>query len=352
MFEINYIFLISFHRYIVAFRKDDKLFNKHLQHNNQKRRKNLIVIIALMLLILIPLCIVATYTWISISKTPKVSDMEMTINSSPGLQLAWSQDAAEEDWKHQLDFLDVVSEDTVLYPVTWSDTEDSFYTARFGTDGRMVDTGIRLSDDEDSNSSSGHYVKFTVYGRTSQNVNVSLSPAVEVNEGTGSAGTYLIGSPKWDSDSISHVDGGSGAQYATRIGFKISKIGENSVSDPQMYIYEPNYDKHIEYVGNNPSAPREKTLVSEDRLIRQSTSYWEESDPIERGVVIRRAGIFERDVTLFQLDEEEMVKIDVYLWLEGTDKDCVNAVGRDAQILANIQFAADVDNVSGLVPIE
>ncbi len=342
-----------FHRYIVAFRKDDNLsFNKQMQNNSQQKRKTLIIIFALLLLILIPLCIVATYTWISISKTPKVSDIEMTINSSPGLQLAWSKDAAEEEWEQQLNFLDAVSEDTVLYPVTWSDTDDCFYTARFGTDGRMIDEGNRLSDDTHSNSSSGHYVKFTLYGRTSQKVNVSLSPAVEVNSGTGSAGTYLIGTPKWDSDSISHIDGGSGAQYATRIGFKISKLDENT--NPKMYIYEPNYDKHLENTDdyNNRSGLTEKILVPEDRLIRQTTSFWEESDPVERDVVIRRAGVFERDVTLFELDENEMVKIDVYLWLEGNDKDCVNAVGRDAQILANIQFEADVDNVSGLVPIE
>ena len=328
--------------------------NKEMQNNNQQKRKSLIIIFALLLLILIPLCFVATYTWLSISKTPKVSDMEMTINSSPGFQLAWTQDAPEDEWKQQLDFLDAVSEDSILYPVTWSDSDDCFYTANFGTDGRMVDTGIRLSDDMDSNSSDGHYVKFTLYGRTSQKVNVSLSPAVEVNNGEGSAGTYLIGAPKWDSGSISHIDGGSGVQYATRIGFKISKIGENAVTNPEMYIYEPNYDKHIENTDdyNNRSGLTEKILVPEDRLIRQTTSFWEESDPVERDVVIRRAGVFERDVTLFELDENEMVKIDVYLWLEGNDKDCVNAVGRDAQILANIQFAADVDNVSGLVPIE
>ncbi len=349
--------LVLVHRYIGGFRKDDILgFNNKTQHSEQHSvRKTLIIMLVLSLIILIPLCSVATYTWLAISKTPKVSDMEMTINSSPGLRLAWSPDAEEAEWQQQLNFLDAVSEDTILTPVTWSDKDSCFYAARFGTDGRMIDAGVRLSDEKDINSRDGHYIKFTVYGKTTQKVNVSLSPAVAVGEGTGSAGTYLIGAPIWQSDEKSHEDGGSGAQFATRIGFKISKVGDTADDNAPMYVYEPNCDGHIDGndgYKNTPSVDGTDTLVPEDRIIRQTTTFWEESYPVQRDVVIRQAGVFENDFSLFELDETEIVKIDVYIWLEGKDVDCVNAVGRKANILANIQFMADADSVSGLVPIE
>jgi len=72
------------------------------KQQKQEKKRRLWVHLLFLLLILLPLSTVATYTWFSISRTPKVSDMEMTINSAVGLQIAWSADAAENDWKQQL----------------------------------------------------------------------------------------------------------------------------------------------------------------------------------------------------------------------------------------------------------
>ncbi|MBQ7035793.1 MAG: hypothetical protein IJN34_08665 [Clostridia bacterium] len=327
------------------------------QHWEQKKKKKFLVIALLLLvLILLPLCTVATYTWLAISKTPKISDMEMTINSNHGLELAWSADAAEEDWQQQLDFTDAVDTEAILLPVTWSDAEKRFFTARFGTDGRMIDTGIALSDEMDINSRDGHYIKFTLYGRTGEDVSVGLVPGVVSANGENLAGTYLIGTPLWDAEEKKHTDGGHGAQYATRIGLNITKLdGDGRESGPStFYIYEPNADQHIDGsqgILETPSVDGTESLAPPARLIRQQTFRWQESAPIERGVLAWRAGNFEGENDLFDLSPEEKVKIDIYIWLEGKDADCVNALGRGAQIAANIQFAADADSGSGLVPI-
>ena len=330
----------------------------HEQQDQKRKKRTLILLLIALLLILLPLCTVATYTWLGISKTPKVSDMEMTINCDPGLQLAWDIEAEDDEWKQQLDFTDAVGTDTLLTPVTWSDKEKSFYTAKFGADGRIVDIGVRLSDEKDSNGRDGHYVKFTFYGRTEQEVEVSLSPAVSASDdGSKSAGTYLLGTPLWQENSKAHKDGGQGAQFATRVGFIISKINNEGVvtSQKPMLIYEPNCDRHIDgssgYV-DTPSIDGFEDLVGADRLIKQTTSHWEEGYPLERDVIIRDLGVFEDDVTLFQLDNSEKVKIDVYVWLEGMDVDCVNVLGTGAQFFANLQLSAIPDNQSGLVPIQ
>ena len=330
--------------------------NKQKQNSERKKRRLLFVMLILSLLILIPLLSVATYTWLAISKTPKVSDMEMTINSDPGLQLAWSADAPEEQWLQQLNFIDAVPEDTLLTPVTWSDAQKSFFTAEFGNDGRNASLGVRLSDEMDTNSNQGHYVKFTLFGRTGQNVGVSLSPAVTLADQTKSAGTYLIGTPVWQAEQTLHEDGGRGAQYATRIGFRFTKIFADGTQGEQsgMYIYEPNADGHVDgSVGYTatPSSDGAQSLVPAERLLTQTTSTWEESYPVERDVVIRQLGQFDRELELFSLTAQEKVKIEVYIWLEGMDVDCVNAIGTGAKIFANLQFSADAQGHSGLVPV-
>jgi len=311
--------------------------------------------LVLSLLILIPLCTVATYTWFGISKTPKVSDMEMTINANPGFQLSWQADTPDDEWSQQLAFVDVLEDETVLTPVTWVDGEKAFYTAKYGVDGRIVDVSERLDDDRDSNGQDGHYLKFTFYGKTEQPVKVLLAPAVSSVDGTSSAGTYLIGKPIWQTDTKTHEDGGAGAQNAVRVGLKITKLDDelNEMGGSEFYVYEPNADGHVDgSVGYIPTtAIGGGALVPENRLITQTTTSWRESDPVEHGVVVRTPGEFNKDPQLFNLDAMQRVKIDVYIWLEGMDVDCVNAVD-NAKLFANLQFDATTQSDSGLVPIQ
>lgn len=328
-------------------------------NDKEQRRKKRFLIIALFLMvwILIPLCVVATYTWISISKTPKVSDMEMSINSGTGLQIAWSADAPEEEWGQQLDFTDAVTNDPILLPVTWSEQDGRFYAARFGTDGRMIDVGVALSDEKDANGRDGYYVKFTVFGRSDEDVRVQLKDGAVTTDGNGLIGSYLIGTPVWNADDTRHEDAGRGAQFATRVGLRITNVNADGTTNgpSTFYVYEPNADRHngnVDGVVDTPSVNGTPYLTARERLIRQTAFAWSESTPVQHGTLDWHAGSFEEDVTLFSLDAEELVKIDVYIWLEGNDVDCVNAFGSsEAQITANLQFDALPKGSSGLVPI-
>ena len=80
-------------------------------------------------------------------------------------------------------------------------------------------------------------------------------------------------------------------------------------------------------------------------------STWTETDPAQRDVVVKNLGNFMDDTTLFLLDSGEMVRLDVYIWLEGQDQDCMQTI-HEAQVMACLQFDADPDNQSGLQPIE
>lgn len=324
----------------------------------KKKRAGLFVFYIYGLLILAILLTAATYAWFSLSRTPRVSDLGLHIISAHGLELSASPET--KLWTQQLDFLDLVDQTAPLRPVTWSEAQQQFLAATYGVDGRLTDRWLPLSDDNNANrdSAHGYYTKVTFYARSGQPTTVTLSPAVAVEEGLQGAGTYVIGTPVWNSQQVIHDNGGNGAQCAVRVGFRITRLKSDGTADedvtPTFIIYEPNADTHSQGEDGytpTPSIDGTPLLVSEDRLILQTTSTWQEVYPVERDVLIHRLGDFTTDTQLFRLDAEETVRIDLYLWLEGQDVDCTNQI-HNAQILANIQFGAQADGMSGLEPID
>ena len=306
------------------------------------------------LIILLTLFTVATYTWFAISRTPKVSDMGLSVNAPAGLEL--SGDPLAVEWTQRLDFAELTGETAPLRPVTWSDKDQQFYAATYGLDGRLTDQWEPLNDSRhaNKNNSDGYYMMGVFYARSDQSATVSLSPAVEVAEGQKGAGTFLIGTPVWDSHRVIHKNGGNGAELAMRMGLKVQKTDINGIptdENPVFYIYEPNADQHLGdtegYVAT-PSIDGNEHLIPQDRIITQTTSYWSEVSPVQRTAVIYDMGEFTTDTELFRITENELVQITVYIWLEGQDVDCTNAIGQAAQILANLQFAADFSGQSGL----
>ena len=223
-------------------------------------------------------------------------------------------------------------------------------------------------------------IKATFFMRCGQNAEISLSPAVEVNEGIDGSGTYVRGIPVWnpgyyeekeDEDGnimqelvgFGHENSGQGAENAIRAGFLITTLEQNEEGEyvpiedeePVFMIYEPNCDigyggLREEYIPT-PSMDGTENLVDVEHLILQTATTWTEADPIENGVVIHTLGEFVEEKTLFKIKAAQIVQIDLYIWLEGQDSECINR-GSEAQIQANIQFAGKNETQTGFVPIE
>ena len=322
----------------------------------EQRRRRRTFLYFYVLLALSVLLVAASYTWFILSQTPQVSDMAIHVNAGTGIELALQYDAPDEEWEQNIDFLELVSETAPLKPVTWSEEKQKFFAAAYGMDGRITDKWQELSDEKNANrkDGDGYYVVGTFYARTGQDCTVSLLDAVEVNQGEGGAGTFVVGTPIWNSQRVLHDDGGNGAETAIRMGFKITFVNNMSgelADDSLFYIYEPNCDKHIDgtegYV-DTPSIDGTATLGS--LMILQTASTWTEAYPVERDVTIKNLGEFESDTELFELWTGEIARIDLYVWLEGQDIDCTNDI-EEAQVLSNIQFYADYSGQSGLVNI-
>lgn len=326
------------------------------QPRSKKQNLRFLVLIWISLILLV-LLTVASYTWFALSRTPRVSDMNMYVNAGAGLQIALSHDA--EQWGQQLDFLDMSDETAPLRPVTWSEKDQRFYAAIYGIDGRLTGRWEPLTDSRHANkdNADGYYCMGTFYARSDQPVEVSLAKAAVSADGHEGHGTYLIGTPLWNGDTISHDNGGVGAECAVRIGIRVTPVdkqGKPTGKPPVFYIYEPNADGHIDgtwgYVRTS-SIDGAENLVSPDRLITQTTTAWTEAYPVQRDVLVYKMGEFTGDTKLFSLEANEMVKLELYIWLEGQDMDCTNQI-RQAKILANIQFTTEAGDQSGMTPIE
>lgn len=306
-------------------------------------------------LILFALLTVATYTWFDLTTVPSVNDMSIYINSTQGMELSLDRDS--EDWSTQIDFKSLIKENIPLVPITYSQADNCFFTTVYGADGRIASISQKIDafSDKAPITNNGYYLKVSFYARSGQDVSVFLSPATEVGEGVMGAGTWLVGTPIWNSESIKHDNGGGGAEYAMRVGINITKInmqGQNT-ENPVFYIYEPNYDKHLGgqtgYI--ETFALNGNSLINKENHILQTTSTWRDADIVQKNVIISSLGEFDKEPYLFDLSPEEMAQIDLYFWLEGQDIDCNNFLNESALILSSIQFDSKAEGSSGLVQI-
>ena len=324
----------------------------------QKKRKiPLIRLITYYVLLLgvLPLLVVATYTWFSINQSLRVNDLSLYVNSQNGLEISQSPTG---EWGAQLKFDHLANENAPLRPVTWSEAEQRFYAASYGLDGRLTDFWQPLSDEYHSNRTDvyGYYTKGVFYLRTDVAMDVSFAPAIAAED--GASGTFVVGKPMWDTEKISHYNGGNGAENAMRLGFRFIPVnpdGTEAEGQTRFIILEPNANTHADgtagYI-NTPSIDGTEHLIEQDKIIAQDAATWEESDPVLRDHVVWTMGAFTTSAELFHMEKDTMMRVEVYIWLEGQDVDCTNRIGDAAEILANIQFVGETGQHPGLTPIE
>lgn len=331
------------------------MFKRNCSKSHTKKKRYL-MLYGYVVAILLILTTVSTYAWFSLTATPRVSNLNIYINSSPGMEI--SVDPNGKGWTEQLSYEDLFADNYLLRPVTWSEQDRMFYGANYSIDGKLKESWDPLEGDRYFNNTSqdNYYCIGTFYARAGSGLQVSLAPALAIEGGFAASGTYLMGEPAWNEKDILHDNQGKGAENAIRIGIKVTRLNADYTptdAPADFFIYEPNADTHndgtVGYV-DTPSIDGTDTLIEKERILTQSASTWSESDPIQRDVLVHRMGTFDSSSVLFDMAADEIVQIQIIIWLEGQDVDCTNAIA-DARIVANLQF--EVENVggSGLVPI-
>lgn len=328
--------------------------SEQIQIQNSPKKKVNLVLYFYMVLILLILTTVATYAWFSLSANPRVSNLSFYINSVQGMEISLDPNTG---WSQHISSEEMFGEQYILRPATYSEETQSFYGLSYRLDGKIRDEWIPLIEQVNANSTneSNYYCVGTFYARTGVQTTVSLAPALSINDGLELAGTYLMGKPAWNEEEIRHDNLGKGAQNAIRVAIKVIKLDSqyNPTGEESFLIYEPNADAHNNgesgYIPT-PSIDGAETIIAQDKIITQSTSKWRESYPVERDKVVYRTGTFDGNTELFTMKADEVVKIQIIIWLEGQDIDCTNDIS-DASIIANIQFNATTEGGSGIVPI-
>jgi len=349
-----------------------------------KRKKTTIALYATVISLV--LLTASSYAWLTISSTPTVSDLALTIVTEYNLELAPDLGGYSGEYGSLLDYTEESAEKGELKPVTYDAESDQFLAAGYGIDGRIA-RFVELSENymdrftRPGNEEATSYMYITDFWirASTADCDVLLTPAIEREDGQLGAGTFLVGEPVWDTETYTHTDGGNGAQYAVRIGLRIDPETDengNVIGDPVFLIYEPNADG-----GKGRFLPQESgdeglrdtygisgsLLQGDNRLIRQYCTTWEEETPILKDSVKYHLGDFvgqeydedgnqilqgktTDEVTYFlHLAPSQERHVRLYIWLEGQDIDCTNEIS-SGRLLANLQFTGVEKRHEDIVP--
>ena len=302
----------------------------------------------------------ASYAWMTISTTPTVANLALTVLTENAMQLSHDDGGKPlGDWSTILDLGD--ADEIALQPVTFLASEDAFYVPSYGLDGRIADgLGKRLTDEHGAllsefaaaEDQSGYLYICDFWIRTNaSDCTVAFTPPVEREDGVLGGGTYMVGEPVWDAGSVSHIDAGNGAQNAMRLALRVDPVDDFGLEhEPAFILYEPNADGGTGLT-ETMSAKGDGPLQGDHLLLQQTVSGWSETSPVLRDTVLYSPGTFlNDDLSLFPLQAGHARHVTMYIWLEGQDADCKVTVS-GGRILSNLQFTAITDDrVNNLRP--
>ena len=143
----------------------------------------------------------ASYAWLGISRIPSVTDMSLSVITDNALLIAPDQEGTPGQWDNYLDLSAVFENMEPLKPVTYSSAEDSFYGVEYGTDGRPSGT---------SPDTAGQMITYEFWMKSSgSTAAIRLASPTLTPDGKKGAGTYVVGEPVWNGETISHDNGGT-----------------------------------------------------------------------------------------------------------------------------------------------
>ena len=336
------------------------------------RQKKTVLSLLLTIVSLISL-VGATFAWMTMSASPTVSDLDLYLisDNNSAFQIAPDMGGTPGEYGQMLDLSGTAEKNgTLLQPVSFTAGKFGFLLPEYGLDGRLAFlNSVPLSDDSRivSSGASGaadpKVLGASIYAAdfwmraNSTPCTVSLTSAYVNSDGIPVQGCFAVGEPVWDEKKIIHKDAGNGSECAIRIGFYFHPT-DAETDDSYFVIYEPNADggnaRAVDGTYFTPAADdRDKDLAAgSDRvkLIQQKQSAWSEADTVSKNEIVYSSGEFlSEDLELVTVNPGEERRVTLFVWLEGQDVDCTNAIA-GGRILSHIQFAAKASEDLPLQP--
>lgn len=357
-------------------RHDGVIATEKVEKKDKKSKKR-IVLLLLLLLVTGFLLTTTTYAWFTSNKTVKVSDINVNVASSGGIQISvdgtsWKSIVSTDDITNanrtyaaatnQIPLaMQPVSTaaETILaggYLPMWYGTVVSNAVGDYiitSTDASTVadnsDTGVA------ANGSNGYFVSFDLFFKLD----------AESVDNTSSK-VYLTTS----SDVIATTD--TGIKNASRVGFVIEGetangstldviqgLAANGTPNNNVFIWEPNYDVHtaagvsnaldvygvsttqtggskLPYSGIKAAIAADDNIKLGDATAAKNSAKFADIVPTHETASGWSSGTDYKE--LFTLNTNKITKVKVYFWVEGQDVDCENnASGGD--ITLKLQFS-------------
>lgn len=261
--------------------------SKQKKRRNGKDIRNAFV----MLCVTVAMMSTATYAWFTMTDSPTVEGLRMTAASSGGLELKDN----DEDWSSAIT---VDTNSKKLSPVSVIGSTDKFGKPRYS--GNRVDGVDEITDTTELKDNYVAVYEYQIRASGATPVDVGLLGG----DGSGT-GSFIV---RADEKSATQQ-----AAYAIRVGFKID--------NGTWAIYEPNANQ------NTGGTKAENGYTGPTSDVKQNSN----------GEFTSDTGNGKTSKKIFTLSDGNEHNITMYVWLEGTDDQCVNELQTD-ELKGQIQF--------------
>lgn len=267
--------------------------NRQRRKRNKKDIRNAFV----MLCVTIAMMSTATFAWFTMTDSPTVQGLKMTAAATGGLELRLT---ASDAWSNSIN-VNTAAETVKLTPVSPTGATNKFGSPVY--QGSKVTGVTEISDSDLSKYLAAYNYQIRAVGATANSpVKVGFLGGTK----DSNSGSFIV--------EESTTSGVNDASYAIRVGFQI---------DGKWIIYEPNAD---------------------GRFTPEGTKAVNEYTKLTSTIQQKKDGTFESTYgsgnvsnMIFELKDTNAHDIKMYIWLEGTDDQCVNEIQTDS-LKGQIQF--------------
>lgn len=365
-----------------------------MKKRSEESRKRLKKLWILLLLTCI-LAILSTYAWFSTQRAVEITGLNVNVDVAESMQISldgenWTQSIAITDMNQLLGTADpglyqAKEGENTNYVPTEMTPVSTVGTVKTGIlqmvygqikDGKILENVQHCSEDSlDTTHNSEHpYLVFDIYLRNTSGTEAGTLDTIQLDAGSSVwAQTNTVGLAESARVAFVAYNDNSASVGLTADGTTIRSIAGTDTD--AVAIWEPNYNKHTQYVVNNDPADRipavdtvYNTLAINDSVVGGTTI----NDVTVTTANEHLADVFTNKITEtdrvsgggydvgaketaaasnlklidgstdFGINPNAITKVRVYIWLEGQDPDCIDLASTGEVLNADIKLVKPV----------
>ena len=335
-----------------------------------KRRMNSMF---LSLLLTALLLIMSTYAWFTANRQVSIDTITAKVSAAEGLQISLDGEKWSTSITVNADTLatagQVLATENGTGKLSWPEDLEPVSTIGEVSSADVIFQKGKYTSGRDLESITNSplynldYIAFDVYLKNSSSQNsdpLQLDAGSSVVIGSGTAGTGLEYSPR-----VGFLLYDQTANFTDDVTTKIKTLTSTSATSSKFSIWEPNAKGHIDEVVTNNDEVSANTANSTYGLTANSTS----ATKVE-GIVTTTAAVEGKsalqttmqttDASLgaamnltdttganLTLAKNKIMKMRVYIWLEGQDPDCIDTASTGVSFDTTIKFCKPAVSGSG-----